>query len=545
MPAAGASAQRFHWLDLRRPGIRDAVIVVGLASTVFISAALFGVLRLFSLAPAQNEGFQLHVLTVVLLAWCLIAVLFGCRRIRHMDQETRARALADERAAELARHDPMTGLANRRFFTEKVDDALRAMRSDDNRAAVLVLDIDRFRSINDRHGARTADNLLSDFAARISAAAGSGTVMGRMGGDVFAILQSDARSLDDPTRLARRLMVAAGEPFRVDGVTVTLGISIGIAVAPDDGSLGDVLLRRAELALRRAKAEGRASVRFFEREMDAHLQKQARVEEELRSAIGTAAIGVHYQPIVSLADNHVVAFEALARWKSPKLGWVQPGLFIPIAEECGLMHELGNHLLRRACRDALTWPDDVVLAFNVSPSQSRDQALALRILSILDETGMPPCRLQLEISDRALIEGIEIVRQGSEELRRAGVQLVLGGFGTGYATVSQLLQLRFDKIKIGRGIVHRLGKDADSAVVARAMVALAEGLGLGITAECVETWAQVAKLKDAGCPEGQGFLFGKAVPPSEIPMLLRRARRSGGGETGKSLAWETAPWPPG
>ena len=545
MPAAGASAQQFHWLGLRRAGMRDAVIVVGLASTVFISAALFGVLRLFSLAPAQNEGLQLHVLTVVLLACCLIAVLFGCRRVRHMNQETRARALADERAAELARHDPMTGLANRRFFTEKVDDALRDKRTDDNRAAVLVLDIDRFRPINDRHGARTADNVLSDFAARISAAAGAGTVMGRMGGDVFAILQSDGRSLDDPTRLARRLMVAAGEPSRVDGVTVTLGICIGIAVAPDDGSFGDVLLRRAELALRRAKAEGRASVRFFEPEMDEHLQKQARVEEELRSAIGTAAIAVHYQPIVSLADNHIVAFEALARWKSPKLGWVQPGLFIPVAEECGLMHELGSHLLRRACRDALTWPADVVLAFNVSPSQSRDRALALRILSILDETGLPPCRLQLEISDRALIDSIEIVRQGAEELRCAGVQLVLGGFGTGYATVSQLLQLRFDKIKISRGIVQRLGKDADSVVVARAMVVLAEGLGLGITAECVETWAQVAKLKEAGCPEGQGFLFGKAVPPSEIPMLLRGARRSGGGETGKLLAWETAPWPPG
>ena len=200
-------------------------------------------------------------------------------------------------------------------------------------------------------------------------------------------------------------------------------------------------------------------------------------------------------------------------------------VFVAIAEECGLMHELGTQLLRRACREAKAWPEELTLAFNVSPRQSRDRALGLWILSVLDESGFDPRRLQIEISDRAVLEDSDAVRQGTEELGRAGVQLALSGFGTGYATVSQLLQLRLDKIKIDRSFVHRLGKDAESSVIVRGMIALAGSLGLGVTAEGIETSEQLAKLTAAGCTEGQGFLFGKAVPPSDIATILRRTRR--------------------
>jgi diguanylate cyclase (GGDEF)-like protein len=523
--SAAATFNRIPWFDLRRPGIRDAAIVIGLATFVFVATAVAAALRWSSLVDGLDEGMQLNVITTVLLVYCAIAVFFGCTRIRHINHEVRRREAAEAKAAELARHDPMTGLANRRFLVEKFDDALREMKSERGRVAVLLLDINRFKPISELHGSNTADKVLVEFATRLSATADAGNVVGRIDNDVFAVVQAKVHSLDDPTRLARRLIVAAGEPFQLDGAAITLTLSVGIAVGPDDATTADALMRRAELALGRAKAEGRNCVRFFEPEMDSRLRERARIEQELRAAMASQSIILHYQPIMSLEDERIVAFEALARWRSPKLGWVQPLQFISVAEECGLMHELGNQLLRRACRDALLWPSGLTLAFNISPHQARDRALGLRVLSALDETGFDPRRLQLEISDAALMESIDVVRGALDELRRQGVQLALGGFGTGYANVSQLLELRFDKIKISRSIVQRLGKDDHSVIVVRGMVALAGALGLGITAEGIETREQLAKLKAAGCLEGQGFLFGKAAPPADIPTLLRRARR--------------------
>jgi predicted signal transduction protein with EAL and GGDEF domain len=376
----------------------------------------------------------------------------------------------------------------------------------------------------DQHGAPIADKAIIALCARVAAAT-PGAVLGRTDYSAFAVLQSKVRTFDDPTRLAHRLILAATEPLLIDGIDLTRSVSIGIAVAPDDGTAGDTLLRRAETACERAKQDERNSVCFFDHEMDAHVQKRARIEQELRVAIPRNDVILHYQPIFSLVDERVIGFEALARWRSPKLGWVPPNVFVSIAEECGLMHELGTQLLRRACREAKAWPAGLTLAFNVSPRQSRDRALGLRILSVLDETGFDPRRLQVEISDRAVLEDGDAVRQGTEELARAGVQLALSGFGSGYATVSQLLQLRLDKIKIARSIVHRLGKDAESEVIVRGMMGMASSLGLGITAEGIETSEQLAKLTAAGCTEGQGFLFGKAVPPGDVQTVLRRVRR--------------------
>jgi diguanylate cyclase (GGDEF)-like protein len=521
LSAATASEPR---VDLRRPGIRDAVIVIGLASCVFLLTAVFAALRIFFLVDLVDERTQLDAATIALLICCPLAVFFGCTRIRHINQEVEARRTAEAKAADLARHDSMTGLANRHFFIEKIDAALAASLGSAGRIAVLVLDIDRFKPVSEMHGAWTADKLLIEFAQRIAAETDR-SMLGRIDNDVFALVVPDVRSLDDPTRLARRLMVAIGEPFRAEKVSVSLTMCIGVAVGPDDASTGEKLLHRAELGLREAKADGRNCVRFFEPEMDTHLQERAQVEQELRAAITSSAIILHYQPIFSLDDEQVIGFEALARWRSAKLGWVSPQLFVSIAEECGLMRELGDQLLRRACREAMLWPPGVSLAFNLSPTQSRDRALGLRVLSIADEAGFDPRRLQLEVSDRAVLEDSEAVRRGIEELRRGGVQVALGGFGTGYATLEQLLQLRLDKIKIGRSIVQRVGKDADSAVIVRGMVALAEALSLRITAEGIETRDQLAKLKTAGCPEGQGYLLGKPMPPGEIPTLLRRTRR--------------------
>jgi predicted signal transduction protein with EAL and GGDEF domain len=338
-------------------------------------------------------------------------------------------------------------------------------------------------------------------------------------------VQFNVGSLEAPTRLARRIVVAAGEPIAVAGKKTTLELDIGIAVAPTDGTAADVLIRRAELSLHRANADEQPAVRFFEPNMDAHVEKRARLERDLRVAIAVSAVAPHYQPIVDLADGRVIGFEGLARWKHPQLGWVPPTSFIAIAEECGLIRELGDQLLRRACRDATSWPTDLKLTFNISPYQLRDRALGMRILSILAETKLDPRRIEIEISE--LTGDIATAREVISELRRAGVCVALDDFGIGYATVSQLLTLRFDKIKIARSIVQGLGKDANSAVIIKALTGLATALVLSVAAKGIEKPQQLAQLKSAGCLEGQGFLFGQAIAPTEIPALLRRGPRVG------------------
>ena len=251
--------------------------------------------------------------------------------------------------------------------------------------------------------------------------------------------------------------------------------------------------------------------------------RRTQIERELRAA-ASGAIEVYYQPLVDLGANKIVGFEALARWNDPELGPISPTVFIPVAEECGLINELGDQLLRTACRDAAPWPDDVTLAFNISPLQLREPTLGLRILSILGETGLDPRRLEIEVTESALVDNIEVARRVIDQLRQAGVRIALDDFGTGYATMSQLLTLNLDRIKIDRSFVHRLGKDNESMVIIRAIVGLAGGFGLTTTAEGIEEAEQLACLKANGCAIGQGYLFGKAVPATEIPRLLGPAQ---------------------
>ncbi len=256
--------------------------------------------------------------------------------------------------------------------------------------------------------------------------------------------------------------------------------------------------------------------------MDAHVERRTTIERELRAAVAASQVEVHYQPLINLSGDRIIGFEALARWQSPALGALGPKVFIAIAEESGLIHRLGDQLLRTACREAATWPKDLTLAFNISPVQLRDPTLGLRILGILGETGLPPRRLELEITESAIVGDGPTARQMVDELRTAGVRIALDDFGTGYATMSQLLSFRFDKIKIDRSFVERLGGDNGSEVIVRAIIGLAKGLGLTTTAEGIETAAQLADLKADGCLEGQGYLFGKAIPASDIPNLLRK-----------------------
>ena len=453
-------------------------------------------------------------------------IVFSLRRMQDLAQEVRARRAAEQIAHNLARHDPLTGLPNRRFFSEKLDHALEAATAETRRTAVLMMDLDGFKPINDIYGHAAGDEALAVFAERVSNITRADALLARVGGDEFAIIQPDIASLDDPTRLARRIVVAVSEPIQIAGAALKLGVGIGIAIAPDNGATRDELMRRADRALYRAKAEGVSTIRFFEPQMDANMERRMATEKGLRAALAAKAIVPHYQPLVALEDNRITGFEALARWDSAEFGQVEPEVFIPIAEECGLIGELGDQVLRQACRDASAWPKEIRVAVNLSAIQLRDDTLGLRILSILAETGLPPHRLELELTESALVDNFSKAQRVIEQLRQAGVRIALDDFGTGYATIAQLRMLHLDKIKIDRSFVDLVCKDPESLAIVRAILGLASGFGLSTLAEGIEDAEQLACLKETGCLEGQGFLFGKAAPASEVLKLLKADSRA-------------------
>jgi diguanylate cyclase (GGDEF)-like protein len=508
-----------QWIDWRRRDTRDAIVLLAIGIITFLLADGYDLpprLLQFGLDYADWEMDDLIFVVFMLSAAMMI---YGFRRYQDLSREIEARTAAEQDARDLARHDPLTGLPNRRFFEEKLDECLGAV-SATQQMAVLMLDLDGFKTVNDTYGHSAGDKALSEFSRRVSSVLRPGTFLARIGGDEFAIIKPKIDCLDEATNLARRIAGAVAEPFNIDGVTAEFGVGIGIAVAPNDGTDPEELIRRADRALYRAKAAGRSSVRFFESEMDARVERRMQIERELRSVIAAEVIVPHYQPLVSLDGNRIIGFEALARWESKSLGYIGPDVFVPIAEEIGLMPLLSWQLLRRACLDAKAWPSTFSLAFNISPIQLRDSTVGLRILSILAETGFSPRRLEIEITESALVENIAVAQAVVDELRSAGVRIALDDFGTGYSTLSQLLSFRLDKIKIDRSFVSRLNESKDAEVIVRAILGLAKGFGLTTTAEGIEDAVQLAYLKANGCTEGQGYLFSKAVPAADVPALL-------------------------
>jgi diguanylate cyclase (GGDEF)-like protein len=514
---------RRNWYDLAtlRPATVDLVIIV-----VF-GALIAGADYLYDLAPRlfefaiDHKDWEVDNLILVVFITSIGLAVFSYRRVKELAVEIKARRGAELEAEKLARHDALTGLPNRRFFVEMLGEVLRTT-TDDRRSAVLMLDLDGFKSINDVYGHVIGDRTLIEFAQRISAIMRAGAVLIRVGGDEFAVIVPNVKSLDDPTALARRIVSALAEPFLMGQISVSIGVGIGIAIAPSDGMDPEIVVQRADRALYRAKAEGSSCIRFFEPDMDAHIERRIAIEMELRAAVAAKTIVPYYQPIVAFAGKQVVGFEALARWKSDKFGWVPPDLFITVAEEIGIIGELGDQLLRQACLDARAWPPELTLAFNISAVQLRDPAIGLRILAILGETGFSPRRLELEITETALVDNMKMAQTATDQLRQAGVKIALDDFGTGYATLSQLLSLKFDRIKIDRSFIDRLGKDKASTTIVRAVLGLAHGFELKTTAEGIENDEQLASLRADGCLEGQGYLFGKAMPANEVLNVLAR-----------------------
>src|SRR3984893_423412 len=427
---------------------RDAIVLLGIAVVAFACSGIYDLPDIIFNFGMKYDNWRVDDIIFVIFGLGIAWMVYGFRRYQDVSHEIKTRISAELEARALARHDPLTGLPNRRFFAEKLDEYLRGA-NDTQRLAVLMLDLDGFKTVNDRYGHAAGDKALSEFARRVAILIHADSVLARIGGDEFAIVMPKIDSLDDPTRLARRIAAVVAEPFVIDDLTAEFGVGVGIAIAPDDGTEPDELVRRADRALYRAKGAGPASVRFFGREVDAHVEGRIQIERELRSAIAFNVIVPHYQPLVSLDGDRIIGFEALARWNSESLGYVPPDVFIPIAEETGLINVLGDQLFRSACLDAKAWPENFILAFNISPIQLRDPMLGLRILSILGQTGFSPSRLEIEITESALVN-VAVAQPVIGHLRRVGVRIALDDFGTGYATLTQLVSFPLDKIKIDR-----------------------------------------------------------------------------------------------
>jgi diguanylate cyclase (GGDEF)-like protein len=415
-------------------------------------------------------------------------------------------------------------LPNRTLLRQQMDDMLLHSRRSADKLAVLVLGLDNFKAVNDTLGHGIGDQLLRAVAKRLRSTLRDEDAIARLNSDEFAILQGGVTRPEDVVLLARRLLEAIADPFLLEDHSVVIGASIGIAVSPGDGDDSEKLLKNADMALSRAKNDFRGTFSFFEAEMDARAQVRRKVEIDLRDAIQNDLLQPYYQPLVDLATGRITGFEALVRWPDPERGMIAPAEFIPVAEETGLIAPLGGLMLRRACMDAALWPDDVRVAVNLSPLQFRTGNLLSLVMDALKQSGLAARRLELEITETLLLEKSSQVLATLHALRALGVRISMDDFGTGYSSLSYLRSFPFDKIKIDRSFVQEVDANRDAQAIIRSIVSLGKGLGVTITAEGVETEAELSCLRAEGCHEGQGFLFSRARPHAEIMALLKAQR---------------------
>ncbi|MGB8402058.1 putative bifunctional diguanylate cyclase/phosphodiesterase, partial [Bradyrhizobium sp.] len=429
------------------------------------------------------------------------------------------RKRAEEKIAHLAHYDVLTDLPNRALFREKLERALNEVKPGEQ-LAIMYIDIDEFKRVNDALGHPIGDELLKSVADRLRGCLEATDVAARLGGDEFAVIQTAICDRSQTTRLVDSLYEAIRQPFECAGHLITTDASIGIALAPGDGLDLDQLLRNADLALYGAKADGRRTYRFFEAGMDARARARRSLELELRQAITGGGLEVYYQPVVNIEDARVSGCEALLRWHHPERGAISPAEFIPIAEDTGLIDQLGRWVLISACREAANWPDDVHIAVNVSPVQFKGQTLALGVAAALAASGLAACRLELEITEAVLIRDDEAALATLHQLRALGVRIALDDFGTGYSSLSYLRRFPFDKIKIDRSFIKDLAAAGASSSIVQAVVNIAAASDMTTTAEGVETEQQRNLLHSLGCTEMQGYLFSPAIPAPEIRKLL-------------------------
>jgi diguanylate cyclase (GGDEF)-like protein len=419
----------------------------------------------------------------------------------------------------LAHYDALTDLPNRVLFRERLEQALKWIHRNEQ-IAVLYLDLDHFKSVNDTLGHPVGDELLKTVAGRLHACLRETEIIARLGGDEFAIIQTAIMVPADVTDLVKRIYEALNESFNANGHQLIAGTSIGIAIAPDDGIDPDQLLKNADLAMYGAKADGRGTYRFFKPDMDARVKARRALESDLREAIIRGEFELHYQPLVSLRDNKITGCEALLRWFHPERGMISPMDFIPIAEETGLITPIGEWVLRTACAQAATWPDDIKIAINVSPVQFKTGNLVQAVINTLATSGLAAPRLELEITEAVLIHDDTAALAILHQLRELGVRVALDDFGTGYSSLSYLQRFPFDKIKIDRSFIKDVKDSVGSHSIVQAVMSIAKARNMTTTAEGVETEEQREILRGLGCTEMQGYLYSPPIPAAKMTDLL-------------------------
>lgn len=440
-------------------------------------------------------------------------------------QDVTERRLTEAKLHHLYHHDPLTGLPNRPLFQDRLDQALARARREGVDAAVICIDIDHFKDINDTYGHAAGDLLLQDIAARLHQQVRDVDTVARLGGDTFAIAQVGLAQPLGAERLSNRLLEALRKPFEANGKEVFIGGSVGVAVGPHDASEPEQLLIKADIALRGAKAEGRGSCHFFEGGMDVAFRARKQVEQDLRTALAENWFELHYQPQVAVDNEAIVGVEALIRLRHPDNGLIMPDHFIPIAEETGLIVPIGEWVLRQACHQASSWQDmrlpALRVAVNLSPAQFKEDGFTETVMDVLAETKLDPKLLEVEITENVLIRETENVIDVLHRIQALGVQIAMDDFGTGYSSLSYLLRFPFDRIKIDRSFIKDMTENPDAAAIVGAVITLGRRLNMSTTAEGVETYEQLVCLKKETCHEVQGYYFGRPMPADSITSLLK------------------------
>jgi diguanylate cyclase (GGDEF)-like protein len=441
-----------------------------------------------------------------------------------LEKAHEATRVAQDHAHSLARHDALTGLPNRRVFSAELQTLLNRGRNSSLLYSVLLIGLDQFKQVNDLRGHPAGDMVLREVARRIKDTVGHRGTAARLGGDEFAVIMDcdadEKKQSDSAFDLAEKVLDSIRRPIQIGDTEIKIGASIGIALQRAGSHDAGSLLRSADIAMYQAKRDTRGSIRFFEQSMDEDLLAQASLEADLKSALASWKIQPHYQPLVELRTNRLCGFEALARWEHPERGFVPPDLFVPLVEQLGLMTDLTSLILRQICRDAKDWPAEIRVAINISPSELNDPLLPDRLLTILAEEGFDPVRLDVEITESALICDIQTAKLVLTTLRGAGIQISLDDFGTGYSSLYHLRELKFDKVKIDRSFIHSMPDNPESETIVDAILGLTKNLHLSAVAEGIENSATLLRLAAKGCEFGQGYYFGKAMPAKNATDLL-------------------------
>jgi diguanylate cyclase (GGDEF)-like protein/PAS domain S-box-containing protein len=483
----------------------------------------------FHLVTKDGREIPVEVVSRVIDYGGTRAIVTGFR-----DQSMRVRA--EERIRHLAHHDALTGLPNRFLLADRLTQMINLARRNGTIVAVFHLGLDRFKAVNDLLGHDAGDLLLVEASRRLLETLRSSDTLARPGGDEFVIIQPLVQQPREAAILARRLVEAFSHPFDINGLQTEVSISIGIAVLPDDGETATELLHNADTAMYRAKQEGKGIFLFFEQAMDRKIQERRQLEQDLRQAVSHGELELHYQPLFDCSEATVCGFEALVRWNHPIRGMISPGEFIPLAEETGIIGAIGRWVLERASAEAVGWAVPHRIAVNLSPVQFRQPDLPAMVAEILARSGLPPERLELEVTEGVLIDNTDRAIEVLTQLKAQGINISLDDFGTGYSSLSYLRRFPFDKIKIDQSFVKGLGQDDEAIAIVSAIVALGRSLRLSITAEGVETEHQLSTLRELACNQVQGFLLGRPMRVHNLPALI-------GGAELRALSPDTCPAP--